>query len=162
MPASDKNLFDQFSLLGIEVTTVTHTPMLTVEDGKEMFADLPGGHCKSLFLKEKKGSLWLVVMLNNIRLDINKLQKKLGSSRLSFAKPDLMKEILGVEPGSVTPFALLNKTASEIKVVLDKKMMEEELLNYHPLRNDATTTIKTSDLLKFIHAMNHRPIILEM
>ena len=89
--------------------------------------------------------------------------KKLGSSQLSFAKPDLMKEVLGVEPGAVSPFALLNESARNIKVVLDKKMMREKLLNYHPLRNDATTTtITASDLLKFIYAMEHKPIILDM
>ncbi|HIB22014.1 MAG TPA: hypothetical protein EYO32_11005 [Rhodospirillales bacterium] len=88
--------------------------------------------------------------------------KKLGSSQLSFAKPDLMKEVLGVEPGAVSPFTLLNASARNIKVVLDKKMMREKLLNYHPLRNDATTTITASDLLKFIYAMEHKPIILDM
>ena len=101
-------------------------------------------------------------MLGNIHIDMKMLQKKLGSSRLSFAKPDLMKEVLGVEPGAVTPFALLNKSARNIKVVLDKKMMKEKLLNYHPLRNDATTTITAPDLLKFIYAMEHTPIILDM
>ncbi len=90
------------------------------------------------------------------------LQKKLGSSRLSFAKLDLMREVLGVEPGAVTPFALLNESARNIKVVLDKKMMREKLLNYHPLRNDATTAITASDLLKIIYAMENKPIILDM
>ena len=162
MPASDKNLFDQFAVLGIQTTTVKHSPMFTVEDGKDLLVDGPGGHCKTLFLKDKKGKLWLVVTLGNIRLDMKMLQKKLGSSRLSFAKPDLMREVLGVEPGAVTPFALLNESARNIKVVLDKNMMREQLLNYHPLRNDATTTITASDLLKFIHAMKHEPIILDM
>ena len=162
MPASDKNLFDQFAVLGIQTTTVRHSPMFTVEDGEKLLVDVPGGHCKTLFLKGKKGDLWLVVMLGHIRLDINMLKKKLGSSRLSFAKPDLMREVLGVEPGAVTPFALLNESARSIKVVLDKKMMSEKLLNYHPLRNDATTTITASDLLKFIHAMKHEPIILDL
>ena len=162
MPASDKNLFDQFAVLGIQTTTVRHSPMFTVEDGKKLLVDVPGGHCKTLFLKGKTGDLWLVVMLGHIRLDINMLQKKLGSSRLSFAKPDLMREVLGVEPGAVTPLALLNKSARNIEVVLDKKMMREKLLNYHPLRNDATTTITAPDLLKFIYAMEHTPIILDM
>ena len=162
MPASDNNLFDQFAALGIETTTVRHPPMFTVEDGEKLLVDVPGGHCKTLFLKEKKGDLWLVVMLGNIRLDMKLLQKKLGSSRLSFAKPDLMREVLGVEPGAVSSFALLNASARNIKVILDKKMMREKFLNYHPLRNDATTTITASDLLKFIYAMEHTPIILDM
>lgn len=162
MPASDKNLFDPFAVLGIQTTTVRHSPMFTVEDGEKLLVDVPGGHCKTLFLKNKNGNHWLVVMLGNIRLDMKMLQKKLGSSRLSFAKPDLMREVLGVEPGAVSPFTLLNASARNIKVVLDKKMMREKLLNYHPLRNDATTTITASDLLKFIYAMEHKPIILDM
>ena len=129
MPASDKNLFDQFAVLGIQTTTVRHSPMFTVEDGEKLLVDVPGGYCKTLFLKNKNGNHWLVVMLGNIRLDMKMLQKKLGSSRLSFAKPDLMRE---------------------------------KLLNYHPLRNDATTTITASDLLKFIYAMEHKPTILDM
>ena len=162
MPASDKNLFDQFAVLGIETTTVRHSPMFTVKDGEKELVDVPGGHCKTLFLKDKNENLWLVVMLGKIRLDMKSLQKKLGSSRLSFAKPDLMWEVLGVEPGAVTPFVILNESARNIKVVLDKKMMKEKLLNYHPLRNDATTTISASDLLKFIYAMEHKPIILDL
>ena len=162
MPASDKNLFDQFAVLGIETTTVRHSPMFTVKDGEKELVDIPGGHCKTLFLKDKNQNLWLVVMLGKIRLDMKSLQKKLGSSRLSFAKPDLMWEVLGVEPGAVTPFVILNESARNIKVVLDKKMMKEKLLNYHPLRNDATTTISASDLLKFIYAMEHKPIILDL
>ena len=162
MPASDKNLFDQFAVLGIESTTVRHSPMFTVKDGEKELVDVPGGHCKTLFLKDKNENLWLVVMLGKIRLDMKSLQKKLGSSRLSFAKPDLMWEVLGVEPGAVTPFVILNESARNIKVVLDKKMMKEKLLNYHPLRNDATTTISASDLLKFIYAMEHKPIILDL
>ena len=117
MPASEKCLFDQFASLGIKVKTVNHAPMFTVEDGKTFLSDVPGGHCKTLFLKDKKDDMWLVVMLGNVRLNMKMLEKKLGSSRLTFVKPDLMKEVLGVEPGSVTPFALLNKTARNIKVV---------------------------------------------
>ena len=162
MPASDKNLFAPFAVLGIQTTTVRHSPMFTVEDGEKLLVDVPGGHCKTLFLKNKNGNLWLIVMLGNIRLDMKMLQKKLGSSRRSFAKPDLMREVLGVEPGAVSLFTLLNESARNIKVVLDKKMMKEKILNYHPLRNDATTTITASDLLKFIYAMEHTPIILDM
>ena len=98
MPAPDKNLFDPFAVLGIQTTTVRHSPMFTVEDGEKLLVDVPGGHCKTLFLKDKNQRLWLVVMLGKLRLDMKKLQKKLSSSRLSFAKPDLMREVLGVEP----------------------------------------------------------------
>ena len=123
---------------------------------------MPGGRCKSLFLKDKKGALWLVVMLGEDRLDTGALQKNLGAARLSFGKPDLMRSVLGVEPGSVTPFAVINETAKAVQVVLQRRMMEMDLLNYHPLRNDATTTISPTDLLKFLTAVGHDPLIIDL
>ncbi len=162
LPASEQDLFDHLNKLEISVTTIEHVPMFTIEDGKEALKDVPGGHCKTLFLKDKNSSLWLVIMLGNARVDMKKLQQKIGAARLSFAKPALMSQVLGVSPGSVTPFALINKTAKDVNVVLEAKMMEEELLNYHPLRNDATTSITSSDLLKFIHAVGHEPIFVDI
>ena len=162
MPASEHDLFACFSKLEISVSTIEHAPMFTVEDGKEVLKDVPGGHCKTLFLKDKKAMLWLIVMLGNVRVDMKMLQQKLGAARLSFSNPALMMEVLGVKPGAVTPFALINKTTKDVNVILGKKMMEEELLNYHPLRNDATTSITSSDLLKFIHAMGHVPIFVDI
>ena len=162
MPASEKDLFDQLSKLEISITTIEHAPMFTVEDGKEILKDIQGGHCKTLFLKDKKKDLWLVVMLGDARVDMKTLQQKIGAARLSFAKQTLMSQVLGVKPGSVTPFALINETAKNVKVVLENKMMDEELLNYHPLRNDATTSIRSSDLLKFIYAMGHEPMFVDL
>ena len=162
MLASEQDLYECLNKLEIAVNTIKHAPMFTVEDGKELLEDVPGGHCKTLFLKDKKKNLWLVVMLGNARVDMKTLQKKIGAARLSFANPDLMSQVLGVSPGSVTPFALINKTAKDVSVVLENKMMEEELLNYHPLRNDATTSIRSSDLLKFIHAMGHEPMFVDI
>ena len=161
MPATQKELFERLTDLGIQTTTVNHIPVFTVEDGEEVLRDIPGGHCKSLFLKDKKGGFWLVVMLGESRLDISALQKKLGSGRLSFAKPGLMHSVLGVEPGSVTPFALINTSTKCVNVVLQQCMMKREILNYHPLENSSTTTIFSEDLLKFIKAMGHNPLILE-
>jgi len=162
MPATRDDLFHRLTELGIETETVDHKPMFTVEDGEEVLKNVPGGQCKSLFLKDKKASLWLVVMLGEDRLDTNALQKTLGSARLSFGKPELMQSVLGVEPGSVTPFALINPSASDVQVILQRRMMEMDLLNYHPLKNDATTTISSGDLLKFVRAMGHDPLVLDL
>ena len=120
MPASEQDLFDSFTKLEISVNTIEHAPMFTVEDGKETLKDVPGGHCKTLFLKDKKAILWLVVMLGNVRVDMRTLQQKIGAARLSFGKPALMLEVLGVKPGSVTPFALINDTTKDVNVVLEK------------------------------------------
>ena len=162
MPWTQAALLNRLSELGIDVPTVQHRPLHTVEDGEAILSDMPGGRCKSLFLKDKKGSLWLVVMLGEDRLDTSALQKTLGSARLSFGKPDLMWSVLGVEPGSVTPFAVINETAKAVQVILQRRMMALDLLNYHPLRNDATTTLSPSDLLKFMSAIGHNPLVLDL
>ncbi|QPC43332.1 prolyl-tRNA synthetase associated domain-containing protein [Kaustia mangrovi] len=160
MPATRSDLFARLAELGIETETAEHEPVFTVEEARKLRGEIPGGHCKNLFLKDKKGNLWLVVALEDARIDLKGLPAIIGSGRLSFGKPDLLKEALGIEPGSVTPFAIVNDTDNRVTVVLDKAMMEEPLLNYHPLGNDATTTIQADDLVAFIRSCGHEPHIL--
>lgn len=152
-------LFEVLDDLGIETKTVEHPPLFTVEESKAQRGEIPGGHCKNLFLKDKKGTLWLVVTLEETPVDLKTLPKRIGAARLSFGKPDLLHEVLGVTPGSVTPFALINDKAGRVRVILDAAMMEHDLLNYHPLSNDATTTIASKDLLTFIRHCGHEPDI---
>jgi Ala-tRNA(Pro) deacylase len=123
---------------------------------------LPGGHCKSLFLKDRKGGLWLVVVLEERRLDLNGLAARLDAPRFSFGSPELMQEVLGVTPGSVTPFALINDREHRVAVVLDKEMLQHDPLNYHPLVNTATTAVAPADLLRFIAACGHQPRVLAL
>jgi Ala-tRNA(Pro) deacylase len=138
---------------------VEHPPVFTVEEARRVHGDIPGGHCKNLFCKDEKGALWLIVCLEDARVDLKAAPAKIGSRRLSFGKPDLLMEVLGVEPGSVTPFGLINDTSARVNVILDKAMMEMDVLNYHPLANTATTTITAADLLKFIESCGHAPRI---
>jgi Ala-tRNA(Pro) deacylase len=159
MPATKQDLFDRFAALGIETVTRDHAPVFTVEESRHLRGEIPGGHCKSLFLKDEKGAIWLCVCLEDSRVDLKALPAKIGSKRLSFGKPELLMEILGVEPGSVTPFGLINDKSARTQVVLDAAMMKHKLLNYHPLRNDATTTIAAADLIKFIRSCGHEPRI---
>jgi len=123
---------------------------------------LPGGHCKSLFLKDKKAGLWLVVALEERRIDLKRVADTLGAPRFSFGNAELLFQVLGVRPGSVTPFALANDTAQRVTVVLDRGMLEQAPLNYHPLENDRTTAIAPGDLLRFIEACGHRPRIVDL
>jgi Ala-tRNA(Pro) deacylase len=160
MPASRDDLFQRFSDLGIETKTVNHAPVFTVEEAQKVHGGIPGGHCKNLFCKDEKGVLWLIVCLEEARVDLKRAPSVIGSKRLSFGKPDLLMEVLGVEPGSVTPFALINDSGVRVNVILDQAMMACGLLNYHPLANDATTTIKANDLLGFIASCGHKPVIL--
>ena len=159
MPATKADLFALFDKLGLVTTTVEHIPVFTVEEAKKVHENIPGGHCKNLFCKDEKGVLWLIVALEDAHIDLKAAKDRIGSRRLTFGKPELLLEILGLEPGSVTPFGLINDTAARTNVILDETMMRHEKLNFHPLKNDATTTISAADLVTFIKATGHNPRI---
>lgn len=162
MPATPDELFAMLAGLGIETRTHRHPPVFTVEENRALRGGLSGGHCKSLFLKNKKDQLWLVVCREDRRMDFRRLERQLGSGRLSFGKPELLMDVLGVTPGSVTPFGLINDRGGRARVVLDKAMLIESPLNYHPLENTATTQIAAADLLRFIRGTGHEPLILDL
>jgi len=159
MTATRQDLFAFFDQLSIKTTTVDHIPVFTVEDARKVHGDIAGGHCKNLFCKDEKGVLWLIVALEDSVIDLKAAKDRIGSKRLTFAKPELLMEILGVEPGSVTPFSLINDRQARTNVILDEAMMSHNLLNFHPLKNDATTTISSEDLKSFIRATGHEPRI---
>ncbi|CAA7625954.1 putative YbaK/aminoacyl-tRNA synthetase-associated domain [Magnetospirillum sp. LM-5] len=160
MPLTPEALLAHLGELGITVTTHRHAPAFTVEQGNEVWGNIPGIHCKNLFLKDGKGRLWLVVAPADKRIDLKRLPGAIGAARLSFGSAELLGEVLGVEPGSVTPFALINDQHHRVTPVLDSWMMDQPLLNYHPLRNDMTTTIASADFRRFLAATGHRPEIL--
>jgi Ala-tRNA(Pro) deacylase len=162
MPATRDDLFARFASLGIKARTKEHPPVFTVEEARALRGEIPGGHCKNLFLKDEKGAVYLIVCLEDARIDLKSAPAKIGSKRLTFGKADLLMEALGVEPGSVTPFGLINDTSQRVNVILDQKMMEEELVSYHPLRNDATTTLTPDELLAFIRSCGHRPRVMAL
>ena len=159
MPASRQDLLDHLAKLGIETTTREHRAVFTVAESTGLEKELLGGHTKNLFLKCKKGRIYLVVALNDAAIDLKTLHQRIGSGRLSFGSPELLAEVLGVTPGSVTPFALINDTLGRATVILDEPMMRHDLLNYHPLENTATTSIARDDLLRFIRSCGHEPRI---
>jgi Ala-tRNA(Pro) deacylase len=161
-PASREALLARLSSLGIATKTYDHAPVFTVEEARALRGEIPGGHCKNLFLKDRNARLWLVVCLEDTRVDLKALPAKIGSGRLSFANPELLRASLGVDPGSVTPFALINAPAGSVSVVLEEAMMRRQLLNYHPLENSATTTISAADLLKFMRACGHEPKVVSL
>ena len=162
MTTDRAQLLRRLDELGIAHATFEHPAVYTVEEAERHTGHLPGGHCKNLFLKDKKGGLWLLVCLNHRRIDINRLAKVLGCARLSFGRPELLEEVLGVTPGGVTPFALINDQGRRVQPLLDRAMLACEQLNYHPLTNAATTTIAASDLQRFIEACGHEPRILDL
>ncbi|MFD1696010.1 prolyl-tRNA synthetase associated domain-containing protein [Roseibium aestuarii] len=162
MPATRAQLLQFLADLDIPVTTVDHDPVFTVAESGDLHERIPGGHTKNLFLKDKKGRLFLVVALQDAEIDLKQIHQVIGAQgRVSFGKAEQLMETLGVTPGSVTPFSLINdREALAVTPVLDAAMMTHEILNYHPLQNDATTSIRRDDLLAFIRACGHQPEIL--
>jgi len=162
MPASRNDLMDFFTAHGIEVTTLDHQPVFTVAESGDLHDRIAGGHTKNLFLKDKKGRLFLVVALHDATIDLKKIHQIIGAQgRVSFGNADLLMEMLGVTPGSVTPFSLINdREGQNVTPIFDAAMMEHKVLNYHPLLNDATTSIAREDLLKFAEACGHSPQVL--
>lgn len=160
MPASPADLFAFLDRLGIAHATVTHAPLFTVEQSQALRGTIPGGHTKNLFLKDKKDALFLVVAPEDAAIDLKSLHRLLGASgRFSFGSAALMREVLGIEPGSVTPFAALNDAGGRVTVVLDATLMEHRTLNFHPLDNTMTTSIARDDLVGFLRATGHEPRI---
>ncbi len=162
MSTTPDQLFQRLAELNINASTTEHEAVFTVEQARALRGEIPGGHCKNLFLKDKKGALWLVVCLEDAVIDLKALPALIGAARISFGKAELLGEVLGVEPGSVTPFALINDTAHRVNVVLDAKMMQHDVVSYHPLINTATVTLAPDDLLTFISSCGHEPQIIEL
>ena len=162
MPTTPQRLFAFLDGLGIVHRTVTHPPLFTVEESRRLRGTMPGGHTKNLLLRDKRGAMFLVVALEDAVIDLKRLHVRLGSGRLSFASAATMRERIGVEPGAVTPFAAINDSAGRVRVVLDAAMMRRDPLNFHPLVNTMTTTLSGRDLVAFLEATGHPPMILAL
>lgn len=161
-PVSRAQLFAFLDALGVAHRTVEHAPVFTVAEGEAIKADLPGGHTKNLFLKDKKGSLILISALQSTQIALNQLHKAFHCARLSFGSADLLEASLGVTPGSVTAFAIINDPEHRVRFILDKALMEHETVNFHPLKNDATTALSSADLLAFVRALGREPEVLDL
>lgn len=158
VPATPDDLFRRLDELGIATRTFEHPPVFTVAEAKDLRGKLTGGHTKNLFLRNKKGRMWLLVCLEDRDIDLKSLDAKLGSGRLSFSSAERLMTYLGVIPGAVTPFSLINDRAQAVSVVLDKGMMERhDVLNFHPLDNAMTTAIAPADLVRFLEGVAHPP-----
>ncbi len=154
---SPQQLFDRLDALGLNHRTVSHPPVFTVEQAKTHRGELPGRHIKNLFLRNKKEEMWLVVALEDRAVDLKRLGEALQAGRLSFGSPERLRRHLGVEPGSVTPFALINDTRRQVRLVLDRGLQGDGPVNAHPLTNTMTTAISLADLQRFFAATGHEP-----
>ena len=155
-------LMATFAQLHIEVETHNHGPVATAADIDPLYEAIPGAHCKNLFVKNKRNDYYLITMLDHQKLDLKKTAALLDVQRFSFASDERLLEKLGVTPGSVTPFAVINDPHNDVHVILEQDMMQHEILNFHPLRNDMTCSIHQQDLLKFFQHTGHTAQILSL
>jgi Ala-tRNA(Pro) deacylase len=162
IPTSPDQLFAHLEGLGIRTRTVQHPPVFTVDEAKALRGDLPGAHIKNLFLRNKKGEMWLVVAEESRPIDLKALGARLGAGRLSFGSAERLMTYLGVVPGAVTPFALINDRDGQVKVAIDQTVLERDPVNCHPLANDRTTAIAPRDLLAFIECSGHKAMIIDL
>ena len=161
LPTTPEALFAALDRLGIAHPTVSHPPLFTVEQSQAMRGKIAGGHTKNLFLRDKKGALFLVTALEDAAIELKSLHRRLDATgRFSFGPANLMLELLGVMPGAVTPFGAINDTAARVTVVLDDALMQHAVINAHPLVNTMTTSIARDDLVKFLESTGHPPRIL--
>ena len=163
MPKSREELLSYLEGQGIATRTFEHPPLFTVEDSQALRGEIPGGHTKNLFLKDKKDNFFLLTVGEAAAVDLKQIHHAIGASgRVSFGRPDMLMELLGVAPGSVTIFGLINDTQHRVRPFLDAALMQQETINAHPLTNEATTTIRREDLLRFIASTGHAAPILKL
>ncbi len=152
-----------FAELGIEVETFEHPPLFTVEESRSLRGEIPGAHTKNLFLKDKKDRYFLVTVEEDARVDLKTIHQTVGASgRVSFGSAEKLGALLGVAPGAVTVFGVLNDGEGKVTVVLDEPLMRHAVINAHPLHNEATTSIARADLLRFLQSTGHEPLILKV
>lgn len=159
--AAQEALYARLDRLAIARQHHAHAPVHTVEESRALRGDLPGLHVKNMFLKERKGGLWLVTCREDRRIRIRDLERAIGARNTSFGKPDLLHDVLGVRPGAVTPFAAMNDTECRVSVVLDAALLDADLVNAHPLHNAATTAVAPAELVRFLHSTGHPPRIVD-
>ena len=160
LPTSPEKLLDKLTCLDISFTTHTHPPLRTVEDAKAFRGDLPGAHIKNLYLRDRKKHNFLIVVQEDRQIDLKSFGGQIGSDRLSFGSADRLFEMLGIRPGAVSPFALINDSDHKVQLILDADLADQSCLYAHPLVNDMTLGLSGADLLRFTAFTGHQPQLL--
>ena len=163
MPASPEDLVALLDHLGVASETVEHPPLHTVEESQSLRGQIPGGHSKNLFVKDKKSRLFLLTLGEETVIDLKRVHEKIGANgRVSFGSADLLEEVWGVRPGAVTPFGAINDKAGRVTVVLDAGLMAQTRVNFHPLVNTRTTGVTPDGLKTFLKATGHAPLVIDL
>lgn len=162
-PVNRDSLLAYLQGCSFDTVTVEHPALFTVEDSQKLRGEIEGGHTKNLFLKDKKGNFFLLTAQEDTQINLKTLHKLLGgSSRFSFGSAEKMEQLLGVTPGAVTAFGIINDEGCNVKFAIDQRLLEHQKINCHPLVNTATTTIFSNDLLSFAEACNHPAMIVDL
>ena len=163
MPATSQDLFARLDSLGVAHETVEHPPLHTVEESRALRGQIPGGHSKNLFVKDKKSRLFLLTLGEETLVDLKRVHEKIGGQgRVSFGSGELLEEVWGVRPGAVTPFGAINDAEQRVTVVLDAELMTHARINCHPLVNTLTTGVSPEGLLKFLRSTGHEPLVVDL
>lgn len=160
-PKGQAALCALFGAHGIAYSHHAHPPLHTVAESKQLRGEIPGAHVKNMFLKDKKERLWLVTCLESRRIRIRDLEKEVGATKASFGKPELLWEALGLRPGAVSPFGLINDSARRVTAILDRQMLAVDPINAHPLHNEATTGLSSADFRRFFEIIGHTPVVVD-
>ena len=156
-------LFQFLDSLGIAHQTKYHPPVFTVAESQALRDEIPGGHTKNLFLKDKKDRYFLLTVDEHATVDLKTVHQIVGgASKFSFGKPEKLMEYLGVIPGAVTAFGVVNDAGGNVTIVFDADLMKNDVVNCHPLSNDATTSISSGDLIRFVEATGHTAHVLKV
>ena len=162
-PKTAEDLFRFLDELGIEHRTKRHQPVYTVAESVALRDEIPGGHTKNLFLKDKKDNYFLLTVEEHATVDLKTIHQTIGAaSKVSFGKPEKLMEYLGVIPGAVTAFGAINDTDGRVRFIFDETLMEFDVINCHPLSNDRTTSIAAKDMMRFMEATGHEPLVLKV
>ncbi len=162
LPTTPEILLARFDAMGIVYTLHRHKAVYTVAESEAVDADIPGTHCRNLLLRDNKKRNFLVCLQNSTIIDIKKLADVIGSGKLSFGSAERLWEYLGVRPGSVCPYSIVNDTNNEVNIFLDASMMNDDILNFHPLINTMTVSVAPKDLVRFIESTGHTPHIVDL
>ncbi|MEM9677801.1 MAG: prolyl-tRNA synthetase associated domain-containing protein [Pseudomonadota bacterium] len=162
-PVTPEALLDYIVACGFDAVIHEHEPLFTVDQSQELRGTMAGGHTKNLFLKDKKGSLFLLTAQESSDVNLKTLHKLMGASgRFSFGSAEKMEATLGLKPGAVSALGVINDREQQVTFAIDQTLLEHEKINCHPLRNDATVTLLVSDLLALAEHCGHKPMILDL
>lgn len=162
LPTSPDELIARMTACGVVLTVHHHPAVFTVAESQKIDAQIPGAHTRNMFLKDKKGAMFLVTLRHDTPVDLKKLSDVLGAGRFSFGSPERLWDNLGVRPGSVTPLAIVNDTAHAVTLVLEAGMMAEDIVNFHPLVNTMTVGMTPDGLLKFLDSIGVQPRVVDL